>query len=53
MEKDYEDIYVTESFCCTAEINTTLKIDYSSIKKMSNESLSLYKLWSIYVFQWE
>lgn len=32
--KRKKDVYmcVTESLCCTAEINTTLKINYTSIK---------------------
>ena len=32
-EKEYEKyIFITESNCCTAEINTTLLTDYTSIK---------------------
>ena len=32
--KGYEEgyMYITESLCCTAEINTTLQINYTSIK---------------------
>ena len=30
-------IHTTESLCCTAEINTTLQIDYTSIKKKEEE----------------
>ena len=31
-EKECIDIYITESLCCIAEINTTLYINYTSIK---------------------
>ena len=29
---EYISIYITESFCCTAEINITLQINYTLIK---------------------
>ena len=29
-------VCITESLCCTAEINTTLQINYISIKKKSS-----------------
>ena len=32
-EKEYIYVYTSESLCCTAEINTTLQINYTSIKK--------------------
>ena len=31
-EKEYIDTYITKSLCCTAETNTTLCINYTSIK---------------------
>ena len=31
--KNYIYMYITESLFCTAEINTTLQINYTSIKK--------------------
>ena len=33
LKKKYMYIYVTESLCCTPETNTTLYINYTSIKK--------------------
>ena len=32
-EKEHAYIFITESLCCTAEINTTFYINYISIKK--------------------
>ena len=43
-EKDY--VYITASFCCTAEINTTLQINYTVIiffKKLRKEPKREYK----------
>jgi len=31
--KEHEKMYITESLCCTAEINTTLQLYYNKIKK--------------------
>lgn len=36
-------MYIIESLCCTAVINTTLEINYTSIKK--RPSLPVGKLW--------
>ena len=33
----YITIYITESFCCAAEINTTLKMHYTAIKTFNNK----------------
>ena len=34
----YKNIYITGSFCCAAQINTTLEINYISIKKKKKNS---------------
>ena len=34
--------YKTESFCCTAEINTTLQINYTSIKYKIEKNKDIY-----------
>ena len=31
-------MYITESLCCTAEINTTLYFNYTSIKNKQNNA---------------
>ena len=36
-EKEYfEKMYIAKSLCCPTEINTTLDINYTSIKNMKN-----------------
>ena len=40
--KKYIYIYIAESFCCTLETNTTLQINYTSIKKYTNEYQKYY-----------
>ena len=38
--KEFERVYtyITESLCCTAEINPTLSINYTSVKKFFRNS---------------
>ena len=41
------DIYlcITESLCCTAEINTTLKINSTSVKQINKQTASGFSGW--------
>ena len=37
-KKEYEKECITESLCCTAEMNTTLSVNYTSAKKKKRVS---------------
>ena len=34
-------VYITESFCCTAEVNTTLQVNHTAIKKNNHGILAV------------
>ena len=40
-EGKYVYIHITDSFCCTAETNTTLKTNYTLIQKKNKKHLSV------------
>ena len=61
MEKNIKkNVYlcITESLCCTAEMNTTLEINYTSIKKFFKIFYKWQKIpkclfYNKYLYQWE